>query len=372
MKTVLSPGKAELHAVQQMAWGMPDVWLCVQAATSDCTLIVSLSELRWMDHSELLGLADPAKSAPADTRPCRSSHCRLPRCIDYGHSLAKSFAVLALLLAIGLVGFVPFETAWAGSGYESASTSHLGDRILLSLYFSTVTLTTVGFGDIVPVSAAAKLFVCFYIVCGISALGYVLSNAVNSLLEVQAQSFLHAMDRTQADRVMSSHRAFRATKAVAVLLVTVIAGATFYWSARNDRELVDCVYFAVVTATTVGYGDFQPASDGERAGAAVYCLVSTAVVAWSLGVLVDCLINLEGAERQREIAMLFQRTSVADLRAADMDGDGAVSEAEYVIMKLKHMGKTTEGEIAAIRARFRLRDVDGDRSLSINESGEVI
>eukprot|EP01043_Picozoa_sp_COSAG02_P071586 COSAG02_NODE_13139_length_1440_cov_1.246831_1_plen_347_part_00 len=325
----------------------------------------SRSQRGWMDHSELLGQADPTKSdASGDARPHRSSHC-LPSCC--GHSLSKCFAVLSLLLAIGLVGFVPF-----GSGYESASTSHLGDRILLSLYFSAVTLTTVGFGDIVPVTAAAKLFVCFYIVCGISALGYVLSNAVNSILEVQARSFLHAMDRTHAERVVSSRRAFRATRAVAVLLVTVTAGAAFYWNARNDREVVDCVYFAVVTATTVGYGDFQPASDGERAGAAVYCLVSTAVVAWSLGVLVDCLIDLEGADRQREIAMLFQRANVADLRAADMDGDGAVSEAEYVIMKLKHMGKTTEGEIAAIRARFRLRDKDGDRLLSINESGEVL
>jgi hypothetical protein len=90
-----------------------------------------------------------------------------------------------------------------------------------------------------------------------------------------------------------------------------------------------------------------------------------------LSVLVDCLINLEGAERQREIAMLFNRASAADLRAADMDQDGVVSEAEYVLMKLKHMGKTTDGEIAAIRSRFSSRDLDGDKLLSIDESGEV-
>eukprot|EP01043_Picozoa_sp_COSAG02_P002416 COSAG02_NODE_55_length_43887_cov_30.660364_37_plen_259_part_00 len=255
--------------------------------------------------------------------------------------------------------------------HDDAAPSQLGDRVLLSLYFSVVTLTTVGFGDIVPVHPAAKIFVCAYIVCGISALGYVLSSAVESLLEVQAQSFLHAIDRTQASRVLSSRRSFRAARAVIVLSVTIAAGATFYWSAKDDRQIVDCVYFAVVTATTVGYGDFQPVSDGERAGAAVYCLVSTSVVAWCLSVLVDCLINLEGAERQREIAMLFNRASAADLRAADMDQDGVVSEAEYVLMKLKHMGKTTDGEIAAIRSRFSSRDLDGDKLLSIDESGEV-
>jgi potassium channel subfamily K len=284
----------------------------------------------------------------------------------------KCATVVAALLAVGMVGFVPFESAWEGSVYhDDAAPSQLGDRVLLSLYFSVVTLTTVGFGDIVPVHPAAKIFVCAYIVCGISALGYVLSSAVESLLEVQAQSFLHAIDRTQASRVLSSRRSFRAARAVIVLSVTIAAGATFYWSAKDDRQIVDCVYFAVVTATTVGYGDFQPVSDGERAGAAVYCLVSTSVVAWCLSVLVDCLINLEGAERQREIAMLFNRASAADLRAADMDQDGVVSEAEYVLMKLKHMGKTTDGEIAAIRSRFSSRDLDGDKLLSIDESGEV-
>lgn len=317
------------------------------------------------DHRELL-LVNRREGDAADDR---SRRCDSPDCCS--HNLTKSLAVLAALLAIGLVGFVPFEAAWEGSGYVSASSSHLGDRILLSLYFSVVTLTTVGFGDIVPVHPAAKVFVCCYIVCGISALGYVLSNAVESLLAVQAQSFLDAMNPAQATRKLSSRRAFRATRAVVVLTVTIAAGATFYWNARHDREIIDCVYFAVVTATTVGYGDFQPMSDGERAGAAVYCFVSTGVVAWALGVVVDCLINLEGAEHQREIASLFRQASVADLRAADMDEDGEVSEAEYVIMKLEHMGRTTDEEIAAIRARFRVRDIDGDKSLSINESGEV-
>jgi hypothetical protein len=52
-------------------------------------------------------------------------------------------------------------------------------------------VTTVGFGDIVPVHPAAKIFVCCYIVCGIFALGYVLSSAVEAMLTVQAQSFVH-------------------------------------------------------------------------------------------------------------------------------------------------------------------------------------
>ena len=90
-----------------------------------------------------------------------------------------------------------------------------------------------------------------------------------------------------------------------------------------------------------------------------------------MSVLVDCLIDLDGAERKREAKMLLQRASAADLRAADMDDDGQISEAEYVIMKLKHMGKTSDEEIVAIRARFKLRDLDGDRALTINADDDV-
>ena len=40
-----------------------------------------------------------------------------------------------------------------------------------SLYFSVVTTTTVGFGDLTPDTDGAKLFTVFYIVAGLSIVG---------------------------------------------------------------------------------------------------------------------------------------------------------------------------------------------------------
>ena len=44
-----------------------------------------------------------------------------------------------------------------------------------SFYFSSVALTTVGFGDLVPTTDASKLFTVFYIFSGISIVGAALS-----------------------------------------------------------------------------------------------------------------------------------------------------------------------------------------------------
>jgi voltage-gated potassium channel Kch len=44
-----------------------------------------------------------------------------------------------------------------------------------SLYFSVVAVTTVGFGDLVPTTDAAKLFTVAYVIAGISVLGLFLN-----------------------------------------------------------------------------------------------------------------------------------------------------------------------------------------------------
>jgi len=44
-----------------------------------------------------------------------------------------------------------------------------------AFYFSSVTLTTVGFGDLTPTTTASKLFTVFYIFTGISLIGALLN-----------------------------------------------------------------------------------------------------------------------------------------------------------------------------------------------------
>lgn len=71
-------------------------------------------------------------------------------------------------------------------------------RYVNSLYFSLVTMVTIGFGDIVPVSNAEKIYTCFMIIIG--ALVYSVVFGKVNLLIARLDAY-HTRYRSQMDKV---------------------------------------------------------------------------------------------------------------------------------------------------------------------------
>lgn len=92
--------------------------------------------------------------------------------------------IIAIALAILLIGVVFYHKV------ENLSW-------LDSLYFCVITLTTIGYGDIVPRTDAGKLFTVFYVLIGISILGAIVNYLLRRALVRRQQ---HVINRQKSDK----------------------------------------------------------------------------------------------------------------------------------------------------------------------------
>ena len=138
-----------------------------------------------------------------------------------------------------------------------------------------MTLSSVGYGDLVPETPLVKLFTAAYIIVGVGILATALGEAVSGLL-ISDDEETTALDRVStlllgseseaaADGAGGSLRAGLtpaawqvAQAASSVLLLLGLGTLTF--AKLEGKGLVDSLFYSVVTVTTVGYGDTVPLS----------------------------------------------------------------------------------------------------------------
>ncbi|CAI9787782.1 unnamed protein product [Fraxinus pennsylvanica] len=78
------------------------------------------------------------------------------------------------------------------------------------------------------------------------------------------------------------------------------------------------------------------------------------------------IAELNTESRQKDLVkwVLTRRTTNVDLEAADLEGDGIVGAAEFVLYKLKEMGKINQEDILLFMDEFENLDFDQSGTLS--------
>ncbi len=98
------------------------------------------------------------------------------------HSLKQLYRGLRVALRDGrvksILAFTIAIVLWASVFYRYVE----GWSWLDSIYFSVVTISTVGFGDFSPETAAGKIFTMFYIVVGLGVFVTAVTTIANSIL----------------------------------------------------------------------------------------------------------------------------------------------------------------------------------------------
>ena len=191
-----------------------------------------------------------------------------------------------------------------------------------AFHFCCVTLTTIGYGDVTPVTDTGKAGACAFILLGLSIAATALGHLVGSVTSAAG---------------VGSQRASVARE-TRLLAAVVLGGAGFVHVSEGWSPL-DSLYWAIVTGSSVGYGDLVPIPPTTQIFTNVYLLVGVGAFAASIGRYAAAMAE---EEEQRQLQGFVARGVSQELiDAVDTDGDGTVERQEFVEYCLLALGKVS-------------------------------
>eukprot|EP00656_Telonema_subtile_P018481 TRINITY_DN199_c0_g1_i1.p1 TRINITY_DN199_c0_g1~~TRINITY_DN199_c0_g1_i1.p1 ORF type:complete len:381 (-),score=63.98 TRINITY_DN199_c0_g1_i1:215-1357(-) len=191
-----------------------------------------------------------------------------------------------------------------------------GWDIWTGLYFALVTITTVGYGQFVPTNAGTKIYTTFFILIGLGISGVFIAIIQMKVLD---------------SMIVRSHRAVSKWTALTIPSILTVLWLLAYCAVivgMGDFTWLDAWYFAVISFTTVGYGDLTLAGQDSRLVGIFFLMSGTALFAF----LLSTIVTLATTEyRMRACHAFFSRPlTKARLMEMDTDNSGDVSRAEFM------------------------------------------
>lgn len=244
---------------------------------------------------------------------------KIPMFSDLNPNLRQVITLLALYLAIGTLCFYLVRDQISG---------HKTNAVLDAVYFCIVTMTTVGYGDLVPNSSASRLLACAFVFSGMVLVGHLLSRAADYLVEKQETLLVRAFHLRQSfgptDILKELHTNKLRYKCYATCLVLVVLFlvGTIFLVIVEKLPVIEALYCVCSTVTTLGYGDKSFNSETGRLFAVFWILTSTICLAQFFLYVAE--LNTENKQRALVNWVLTRRITNNDLEAADLDEDGVV------------------------------------------------
>mmetsp|Transcript_31655 Transcript_31655/g.38772 ORF Transcript_31655/g.38772 Transcript_31655/m.38772 type:complete len:430 (-) Transcript_31655:125-1414(-) len=263
--------------------------------------------------------------------------------------------------------------------------------IIDSLYFTVVTFTTVGYGDLAPENEAGKIFTCVFATAGVTYLGFLLGIVGNNIIEANIANVKNIQREKSKDMIAALNRSYKNSSAeitrdgdvaknagddgnhisirertLNVLKYTGLFSAlligSFYIGGEQDWNWVDQIYYLTITSLTIGYGDSSPDSSRSKLFAIFYILFAVGTVGSLVGGVATFVID---SKMNKFLRSLESRTlTVRDLELMDTDGDGQVTKLEFMEFLLLAMEKVDRELLDALHTQFDRFDEHGEGTLS--------
>mmetsp|Transcript_14169 Transcript_14169/g.21268 ORF Transcript_14169/g.21268 Transcript_14169/m.21268 type:complete len:393 (+) Transcript_14169:24-1202(+) len=286
---------------------------------------------------------------------------------ERGHTIRYCMLLFLLYFAIGTLVYSFCFDKWS---------------IQDSMYFTVVTFTTCGYGDLTPDTPAEYVFTAFFLLFGVLVLATVafgivfehIFEAYDEILEkAKAKTDTKFMKQFDSSRTTGSAEPEQKSMmkdfcksfvGVLPLYILLVLGALLIGN-QEHWEVSKSLYFMVVTASTVGYGDFSPSTESMRLFCVFYIPFAVGVTAELFGRITGVYVTYMKEEAENEF--LNSRLTLADIDRMDRNGDGVVAKEEFMRFFLVSMGKISHDELDRLELLFTKLDASHDGQLSIDD-----
>ncbi|XP_015596115.1 TWiK family of potassium channels protein 7 isoform X2 [Cephus cinctus] len=230
-------------------------------------------------------------------------------------------------LAVGLAGEIEeiLKNRSVGDPNERWGISH-------SIFFASTVLTTIGYGNVVPITHWGKLFCILFALVGIpltltviAGWGRLLAEAV-SAIAAEITPNLPTSIASCMPTNMAGRRSLGAFAAVVSLFLYLACGAAMFMLFEKDWDFFDSFYFCFITMTTIGFGDLVPKKPEYALLCTLYFLLGLA--------LTSTIIELV----RRQYAQSWRRLQALS---------GPLAET------LKRIGEHAGGDMSALHSDLR-------------------
>lgn len=87
-------------------------------------------------------------------------------------------------------------------------------------------------------------------------------------------------------------------RALSILTIVLLLSGTLFYTHNEKWDMLDSLYFCVMTMTTIGYGDFAPTSDLSKIFTMLYAFISIGVFVSLAAKLATGLIKPRGKSQE--------------------------------------------------------------------------
>lgn len=288
-----------------------------------------------------------------------------------------TLALSALWVAIGILCTMYFQ----------------GLHFTTAAYVVVQIITTIGYGDI-SVNEQMHWFMTFYVILGLCVAANAVNDVFNALLEKSQDKLSKRMNELQesiaskgkkgSDVTGHHHELYECLSAFGIILVFVLGGALFFTlvepctcsygvsqaagcvegdtcaaTGGYQKGFGEAVYMAVITLTTVGFGDFTPKSEAGRIFGCFWMV--TGVLAF--GNFVTAFGAWIDAAFKKDHSSKFGR---AIFDSIDKDGNGFLTRGEFMSWMLIKEGIVSSDQIDHF---YNLFDVLAEEGGETTEGG---